>query len=196
MTRFQAEDVVYTKDGRKYYVDLVEDGIVFCSTANGAEADFHPDQLLTEAEWEAEQATRHRSAIPLPNGFRSPAPRPGDIKRCERVIAEVNRLLPDLLGYTAFRVADTILREQSGEGVGVGETKAVIAAFNQTVPPVEQVNLLAAVIGATPDVLIGMLEMSDQEKRQVLGFGALNIGGDFALFRLRLGFSDENPLAG
>ena len=50
MSRFQIDQIVFTRTGIKGYVDLIEDGTVFITASNGVEMDFQESDLMTEAE--------------------------------------------------------------------------------------------------------------------------------------------------
>ena len=52
--RFPPGAVAYAKDGRRYVVDEVADGLAYCTAPGGAETEFPETQLMTEAGFVAQ----------------------------------------------------------------------------------------------------------------------------------------------
>src|SRR4051812_47441188 len=115
--RFSRGDVAYSRDGRSYRVDDVEDDIVYCSTTSGAETEYSADQLLTAAEWKARSgvdADRIYGRLKLSEAYTAKGPLL-DKGAGERVLATIARLMPALLDFAAYQIAADMLR-QAGEG--------------------------------------------------------------------------------
>src|SRR3954471_7719789 len=110
--RFRPGSKAYTKDGRVYAIEAVEAGMVYCSSPNGAEAEFPEAALLNEAEW-ADQSDGRRDAgytrIRQAKVYRSAAAYDRDA--ATRVLTQADRLIPGLLDYVAFTVGVRVLED-------------------------------------------------------------------------------------
>src|SRR5882757_9844219 len=99
---FARGETVYAKDGKKYRVDDVEDGIVYCSSSSGAETEFAADQLFSGEEWEARSAgdrDRLYGRLKVSEAYTKPGPRL-DKGSGEKVLAVLGRLMPELVPFT------------------------------------------------------------------------------------------------
>ena len=185
--RFQRGGVAYAKDGRKYRVDDIEDGIVYCSSAAGAETEFSSDQLLSEAEWEARgKSDRDKvyGRLKLSDAYAKPGPRL-DKGAGEKVLAAIGRLMPALLDFAAYRIAADFLA-QAGEGdllagLSIVKCRAVFDAAGLDV----RIGLLARILGVPPKTLIDAAQIGDNLMRAILSKGMDAYEESLADFRAR-----------
>lgn len=185
--RFQRGGAAYAKDGRKYRVDDVEDGIVYCSSAGGAETEFSADQLLTQAEWDARgkgERDRVYGRLKLSDAYAKPGPRL-EKGAGEKVLAAVGRLHPALLDFAAYRIAVDFLA-QSGErdlvsDLSIGKCRAVFDAAPLDV----RIGLLARLLGVPPKTLLDAAQIGDNLMRAILAKGMETHEESLAEFRAR-----------
>jgi hypothetical protein len=185
--RFQRGGVAYAKDGRKYRVDDVEDGIVYCSSSGGAETEFAPDQLLNQAEWQARakgEGDKVYGRLKLSDAYAKPGPRL-DKGAGEKVLAVIGRLMPALLDFTAYRVAVDFLT-QSGDGALVAGLSIVKCrqVFDSASLDV-RIGLLARILGVPPKTLIDAGQIGDNLMRAILAKGMEAYEESLADFRKR-----------
>ncbi len=172
-SKFRRGATAYTSNGRSYVVDEVEDGVVYCSSENGAETEFSEASLLTEAEWEARSGGK-RGLIysqlrqsPLYGAVPPKVDRAG----AEVVLAKIERLMPGILDFAAFTVASQILAD-AGEGrleaeLSIAKCREIFDAAK----PEVRAGLLASILGMQPDVLVGAGALGDNLMRALLAKG-------------------------
>ena len=185
--RFQRGGVAYAKDGRKYRVDEVEDGIVYCSSDAGAEAEFAVDQLMTQSEWDARgKGDRDRiyAKLKVADAYARPGPRL-EKGAGEKVIAAIGRLMPALLDFAAYRVAVDFLT-QSGEGASVAGLSIVKCRQVFDGAPLDiRIGILARTLGVPPKTLIDAAQIGDNLMRAILSKGMEAYPESLAEFRAR-----------
>jgi hypothetical protein len=183
--RFARGGVAYAKDGKKYRVDDVEDGTVYCSSPSGAETEFAAEHLLSEAEWESRSA-RDRDKIygrlKLSDAYTNPGVRL-DKGAGERVLAAIGRLMPELLGFAAYQIAADLL-QQGGDGTLVSSLSVAKcrAVFDEATLDV-RIGLLARVLGVAPKTLIDAGQIGDNLMRAILAKGIAAQEEKLAAFR-------------
>jgi hypothetical protein len=173
-SRFRPGTAAYTKDGRRYVVEEVSAGIVYCLSDSGAETEYPETQLFNEAEWSARaggnKIDRLYGTIRQSKAF---APYKGRLDRAavERLLTKAERLVPGILDFTAFAMADRVLRE-AGQDYGDADLSIVKCRgiFDAT-PPETRAALLAAFIDSPPDVLVGAGGLGDNLLRAMIAKG-------------------------
>lgn len=171
MTRFTAGSKAYGKDGRVYTVDEVTDGTVYCRSENGVETEFPETHLATPAEWAAQADGRRDlaySRIKQSKAFTSPQ---GKIDRAaaERLLAQADRLTLGLLDFAAFTAATQVLAEQKAslDNLSIVKCRRI---FDQA-PADVRASLLANVLGASADTLIGAAKLGDNMAKAMIDKG-------------------------
>jgi len=185
--RFQRGGVAYAKDGRKYRVDDVEDGIVYCSASSGAETEFAPDQLLNQTEWDTRgKAERDKvyGRLKLSDAYAKPGPRL-DKGAGEKALAVIGRLMPALLDFAAYRIAVDFLTQAGEEalvaGLSIVKCRAVFDAASLAV----RIGLLARILGVPPKTLTDAAQIGDNLMRAILSKGMESYEESLADFRAR-----------
>jgi hypothetical protein len=183
--RFAVGGVAYAKDGRKYRVDDIEGGIVYCSSSSGAETEFTEAQLLSEAEWTAlstRDGDRVYGRLKLSDAYTGAGVRL-DKGAGERVLAALGRLMPEVPNFAAYRAAVDFL-QQSGEGdvvasLSIAKCRAVFDAA-----PLEiRIALVARTLGVPPKTLIDAGQIGDNLMRAILAKAAEGQQESLAQFR-------------
>jgi hypothetical protein len=185
-SKFRLGTIVYTHDGRRYFVDEVDDGIVYCSSDSGAETEFPESKLLTEAEWKARSDgkrtdlyPRLKQAPPYTN-----APKL-DRSAAEQMLLKVGRLAPSVLDFVAHDVAARILTE-NGDGDLVGGLSIVkCRGIYDSADPAVRAGILAQALGVAPDVLVGAARLGDNLMRAMLDKGLASHAEAFEAFQGR-----------
>lgn len=157
-TRFPRGSIVYAKDGRRYVVEAVDDGIVYCTTSSGAETEFPESQLASEAEWASNAKPglqREVSYVRLKQSRHFlPAGEKLDAAAASRLLVKADLLSPGILDFAAFTTAAHILAERNEtdlvERLSVRKCREVFDAA----PPAVRVRLLAGLLGARADALV------------------------------------------
>lgn len=181
-SRFAPGSKAYGKDGRVYTVDEVTGGVVYCRSENGIETEFPEAQLATPAEW-AGQADGRRdlaySRIKQSKTFTSIPPKV-DRAGAERLLAQADRLVMGLLDFTAFTAATRVLEEQKSpaDNLSIVKCRQVFDAA----PPEVRAGLLAALVGAQPDTLIGAAKLGDNMAKAMIDKGLAARAEDFEEF--------------
>lgn len=185
--RFRRGAAAYAKDGRTYVVDEVEDGIVYCSSSGGAEAEFPEAALMNEAEWVARSDGRRDLAYTRLKQARAYVAPVGKLDRAasEQMLVKAERLSPGLLDFTAFTVATRALSETGDQelvpGLSIPKCREV---FDAAVPE-KRASLLAGVLGTAPDALVSAGRLGDNLMRAILEKGLANTADAFEAFRDR-----------
>ncbi len=156
-TRFSRGSTAYAKDGRSYIVEEVADGIVYCTTASGAETEFPEGKLMNAAEWEAKTKVGLQREVSylqlkqsrhfLPAGETSAA-------AADRVLMKAERLSPGILDFAAFTVAVRILAERKEEGLVERLSIRKCRELFDAAPSSVRARLLADLLGARADALV------------------------------------------
>jgi hypothetical protein len=171
--RFQPGAVAYAKDGRRYTVEDVADGLVYCTSAAGAETEFPESQLMNAAEWSARTGGRRDmlygrlKQAPAYARYKGPLERAGS----EQLLAKAERVMPGILDFTAFSVACQIMTT-TGDQDFVPELSIVrCREIFDAAAPETRATLLAGVIGAAPDMLVGASRLGDNLMRAMIEKG-------------------------
>lgn len=185
--RFQRGGVAYAKDGRKYRVDDVEGGVVYCSSDAGAETEFSSDQLLTQTEWEARgKGDRDRlyGRLKLSDAYAKPGPRL-DKGAGEKVIAVIGRLVPGFIDFAAYRVAVDFVTQAGETALVSGLSVAKCRQVFDGAPLEVRVGVLARTLGVPPKTLIDAAQIGDNLMRAILSKGMEAYPESLAEFRAR-----------
>lgn len=164
-TRFPRGSTVYAKDGRSYIVEEVADGIVYCVTSSGAEAEFPEGALTSEDERKVQTKAGPRHEISYDRIKQSrhflPAGEKLDAAASDQMLTKADRLSPGLIDFAAFTVAMRVLAEHNEEDLGdflsVKKSRAVFDAA----PAAIRARLLAEILGARPDALVSAARLGD-----------------------------------
>jgi hypothetical protein len=174
-TRFPVGSTAYAKDGRSYVVEEVADGIVYCTTSNGAETEFPESQLTSEAEWAAKTKVglqREVSYVRLKQSRQFlPAGAALDAAAADRLLVKAERLSPGILDFAAFTVAAHILAEHREadlvERLSIRKCREVFDAA----PPAVRARLLADLLGARPDALVSAVGLGENLLKAMVAKG-------------------------
>lgn len=182
--RFVPGATVYTKDGKSYTVDEVEDGTVYCTSPGGAQTEFAEDSLLNESEWAAKSDgrrdlfyTRLKQAKPYtqPTGKQ-------DAAITGQLLAKIDRLSLGLLDYAAFITAEKVMIDNGDEqlvsGLSIPKCRAV---FDEARPDV-RLSLVAAVLGINTDALLDAGRLGDNLMLALIEKGLASHGEAFEDF--------------
>ncbi len=171
--RFSEGAVAYAKDGRRYTVDEVADGLVYCTGDGGAESEFGETQLFTESEWAARNGGKRDMLYGRLKQARLFGPARGGLDRggAAQAVAKAERLFPGLLDFTAFTAASRVLTEL-GDAAFIPELSIVkCRAIFDSAAPDTQATLLAGMIGAAPETMINASGLGDNLARAMIEKG-------------------------
>jgi hypothetical protein len=172
-TRFVRGAIAYTKDGRSYVVDEVEDGVVYCRTKGGAETEFAEAALFNETEWAAQSGgrrdlfyTRLKQSKPysIPPGKLNPA-------TTEALLTRIEKLSAGILDFTAYTVATRVMDENGDHALisslSIPKCREV---FDGAAPEV-RLSLLAGLLGMGTDALADAGRLGDNLMRALVEKG-------------------------
>lgn len=185
--RFRRGGTAYAHDGRRYTVDDVDGGIVYCSAPGGAEAEFPESALMNEAEWAARSDGRRDLAYSRLKQARAYLNPVAGLDRVasEQLLAKAERLSPGLLDFTAYTVAMRSLAELGSKdlvaGLSIAKCREV---FDAAVPEI-RAGLLATLLDARPEALVGAGRLGDNLMRALLEKGLARHQAEFDSFRDR-----------
>ncbi len=185
--RFKPGAAAYAKDGRRYVVEDIDDGVVYCRSDGGAETEFAEAQLLNEQEWAARAGDRTDRLYGAVRQSKAYAPYKGKLSRAaaERLLAKADRLVPGILDYVAFVLAERALGE-AGLGTAVAELSIVkCREIYDAAPPESRAAMLAGLIGSPPDILVGAVELGDNLLRAMIQKAATAGSVSFEAFGAR-----------
>ncbi|HEX3973704.1 MAG TPA: hypothetical protein VHX19_20385 [Stellaceae bacterium] len=176
--KFPRGSIAYTQNGRRYTVEDVADGTVYCVGDNGAETEFAESALMTETEWAARSEKRAGNVydrIKRGRLYNAPALTSQGAKldraAATTVLGRVDKLSPGILDFVAFTVAGRILAEANeahlAEGLSISKCRAVFdAAALET-----RTGLLASILATPPDVLLNAARLGDNLMRALIEKG-------------------------
>ena len=169
-SKFQPGAAAYTKDGRRYVVDEVEGGMVYCSSSGGAETEFPEAQLMNEAEWSTRSGGRKEMLYARLKQSRAYAPFKGslDAAAAEQLLAKAERVKPGILDFTAFMVARRVMEEADAPDFVAALSIVKCRAIFDAAPPESRAVLLAGMVGSPPHVLVGAADLGDNLLRAML----------------------------
>jgi hypothetical protein len=172
-SRFAPGALVYTKDGRSYIVDEVDDGMVYCRAAGGGETEFAEAALLTEAEWTQQSGGRRDLFYTRLKQSRPYATHSGkqDAATSERLLARIEHLSPGILDFTAFTVASRVATESGNESLIPGLSIAKCRDVFESARPEVRLSLLASLLGMAPDALVDAGRLGDNLARALIEKG-------------------------
>ncbi len=186
-SKFRRGALAYSKDGHEYVVESVEDGIVYCSGENGAEAEFPESALMTDTEWGGRKTGR--ADLAYSRLRQSPAfsklPAKLDRAAAEQTLSKVERLAPGILDFAAFTTATRILADAGEQGLVPGLSIPKCRAVFDEAKPEIRAGLLAGLLGAAPDVLVSAGRLGDNLMRAMIDKGMADHAADFDSFRDR-----------
>jgi hypothetical protein len=173
-SKFRRGAAAYAKDGRRYVVEDIEDGIVYCAAAGGAETEFPEAQLMTEAEWAGRAGSRTDKLYATIRQSTAYAPYKGKLDRsaASQLLAKVDRLVPGILDYAAFISAEHILADTGQDGAGAELSIVKCREIFETAAPESRAVLLAKLIGSPPEVVVGAVSLGDNLLRALIAKAA------------------------
>ena len=171
--RFPPGAAAYAKDGRRYVVDEVAGGTAYCTAPGGAETEFPEAQLMTEAEWTARGGNRRDLIYAKIKQARAYAPYKGALERAasEHLLKRAEQLFPGLLDFTAFSVASRAL-DESGDRTLIPDLSIVkCRELFESATPQTRATLLAGLVGAVPEKIVGGARLGDNLTRAMIEKG-------------------------
>lgn len=171
--RFPPGAAAYAKDGRRYVVDEVAHGVAYCTAPGGAETEFPESQLMTEAEWSARGGNRRDVIYAKVKQARAYAPYKGPLDRAasEHFLNRAEQLFPGLLDFAAFSVASRAL-DESGDRALIPDLSIVkCRELFDGATPQNRATLLAGVVGAVPEKIVGGARLGDNLTRAMIEQG-------------------------
>jgi hypothetical protein len=172
-TRFSPGDIVIAKDGRRYTVDDLADGIVYCSSESGAEVEFGEAQLQSEAEWSAKTDGRRDQVYVRLKQAKPFTQAPGrlDPDAAATLVRKVERLLPGIQDFAAYRTADALLDEWGQREIGVELSTVKCRDIFDAAPPDVKLGLLARLFDMKPEILLNAAGLGDNLLRAMIEKG-------------------------
>jgi hypothetical protein len=183
-SKFWRGSVAYTETGRRYTVEAVEDGTVYCVAESGAETEFSEAAMLTEAEWTARAGRHSKQVYDRLKQSRLYAAPAGRLDRAGAVavLAKVERASPGILDFVAFTTAARILAD-SGEAelaarLSITKCRAV---FEGAAPEV-RAGLVAVTLATQADMLVNAARLGDNLMRALVEKGLAPRAAEFEEF--------------
>jgi hypothetical protein len=172
-SKFRRGAVAFNENGRRFTVEEVEDGTVYCTGDNGAETEFSEAALFTEAEWTARTDKRSGnvySRLKQARAFTTPSGRL-DRAASTAIVTRIEKLSPGILDFTAFTTATHALAE-FGEASAAAELSIskCRTVFDEASPEV-RASLLAALLATAPDMLVNASKLGDNLLRALVDKG-------------------------
>lgn len=186
-SKFRRGAAAFTKDGRRYAVEAVEDGMVYCTSTSGAEAEFPETALMTEAEWAGRSDGRRDivyTRLKQTRAFAAPSAKL-DRAACEQMLAKAERLSPGLLDFTAFTVASRGLIENGDESFLPQLSIAKCREIFDRAKPELRAGMLAGLLGAPAEALVGAGRLGDNLMRAIIDKGLAASVDSYENFRDR-----------
>jgi len=171
--RFPPGAVAYAKDGRRYVVDEVAGDTAYCTAPGGGETEFPESQLMTEAEWSARSGNRRDVIYGKIKQARAYAPYKGTLERAasEHFLKKAEQLFPGLLDFAAFSVASRAL-DESGDRALIPDLSIVkCRELFEGATPQTRATLLAGILGAVPEKIVGGARLGDNLARAMIEKG-------------------------
>jgi hypothetical protein len=172
-SRFSPGAVAYAKDGRRYVVDEIAGGVAYCTAPGGAETEFPEAQLATEAEWSARSGNRRDVVYSKIKQARAYAPYKGTLDRAasEFFLARAAQLFPGILDFAAFSVASRALDESGDRGLIPELSIVKCRELFDSATPQARASLLAGIVGAVPEKIVGGAKLGDNLTRAMIDKG-------------------------
>lgn len=185
--RFRRGGTAYAKDGRRYTVQDVEDGVVYCAAPGGAEAEFPEGALFNEAEWAARADGRRDlgyTRLKQARAYTQPLATL-DRKAAEETLAKVERLEPGLLDFVAHTVATRALGDLGEAELAAGLSITKCREIFDAARPDIRAGLVATLLDAPPQAFVGAGRLGDNLMRAMLKKGLERHEAAFDAFRDR-----------
>lgn len=172
-SRFTPGAKAYTKDGRSYIVDEVQDGTVYCRTTSGAETEFSESDLSNEAEWA--QRSDGRRDLFYTRLKQAPvyttAAGKHDRATSEQVLAKITKVSPSLLDFAAFTVASKVMVDNGDKALIPGLSIAKCREIFDAARPEVRVSLVANLLGMQVGGLVDAGRLGDNLMRALIEKG-------------------------
>jgi hypothetical protein len=172
-SRFTPGAKAYTKDGRSYIVDEVQDGTVYCRTASGAETEFAETDLTSESEWA--QRSDGRRDLFYTRLKQAPvyttAAGKHDRAISEKVLAKITGVSPSLLDFAAFTVASKVMVDNGDKALIPGLSIAKCREIFDSARPEVRVSLVANLLGMQVGGLVDAGRLGDNLMRALIEKG-------------------------
>jgi hypothetical protein len=169
--KFRPGDAVYAKDGRRYIVDEVDDGMVYCSSPSGAETEFPVAQLKSEAEWSGRSGKPEITYGRIKQSREFTAKGKLETAAADALLAKAERLYPGILDFAAFTAARRALAEIGSQDFSAELSIVKCREIFDAVTPAARATVLATLIGAIPDRLVGAAGLGDNLMRAMIDKG-------------------------
>ena len=171
--RFPPGATAYAKDGRRYVVDEVADGLAYCTAPGGAETEFPESQLMTEAEWSARSGNQRDVIYAKVRQARGYAAYKGPLDRAasEHFLGRAEQLFPGILDFAAFSVASRALDESGDRGSIPNLSIVKCRAVFESATPQTRATLLAGIVAAAPEKIVGGARLGDNLTRAMIEKG-------------------------
>jgi hypothetical protein len=182
--RFAPGATVYTKDGKSYTVDDVEEGVVYCTADGGGQTEFAEDALFNESEWAAKSDGRRDLFYTRLKQSRPYTSVTGkqDAATATQLLTKIERLSPGILDFAAFTTAERVMIENGDQqlvsGLSIPKCRTV---FDEARPEV-RLGLLAAMLGIGADALLDAGRLGDNLMRALVEKGLATHGDAFEEF--------------
>lgn len=188
-TRFPRGSTAYAKDGRSYIVDEVADGIVYCTTSNGAETEFTESKLLSEAEWAAKTKVGLQREVSYPRLKQSrhflPDGETFDKAAADRLLAKADGLSPGILDFASVAVAERILAERKEEDLAQQLSVRKCRELFDAAPSPVRARLLAHLLGTRADALVSAGGLGENLLKAMIAKGLEPLQADYEAFQDR-----------
>ena len=172
-SRFIPGAKAYTKDGRSYIVDEVQDGTVYCRTESGAETEFAEADLTSESEWS--QRSDGRRDLFYTRLKQAPvyttAAGKHDRAVSEKVLAKITGVSPSLLDFAAFTVASKVMVDNGDKALIPGLSIAKCREIFDSARPEVRVSLVANLLGMQVGGLVDAGRLGDNLMRALIEKG-------------------------
>jgi hypothetical protein len=172
-SRFIPGATAYTKDGRSYIVDEVQDGTVYCRTTSGAETEFAEADLTSESEWA--QRSDGRRDLFYTRLKQAPvyttAAGKHDRAVSEKVLAKITGVSPSLLDFAAFTVASKVMVDNGDKALIPGLSINKCREIFDSARPEVRVSLVANLLGMQVGGLVDAGRLGDNLMRALIEKG-------------------------
>jgi hypothetical protein len=173
-SKFRRGDTAYAKKtGHAYVVEDIADGVVYCTSENGAETEFPESALSTEAEIAARPDGK-RGMLYARLKQAMAANTPGaklDRNAAAQLLAKIERLSAGILDFAAFSVAERILIESGDQTLVESLSIPKCREAFEAAPPETRAGLLARILDTPPEMLINAGRLGDNLMRAMIQKG-------------------------
>ncbi len=163
--------------------------MVYCTTPGGAETEFPESLLMSEADWAAKTKTGQHREISYDRLKQSrhflPASEKLDAAGAERLLAKAQRLSPGLLDFAALTLATRILVEHREEALIAQLSIRKCRAVFDAAPPAVRARLLADLLAARAEALVGAAALGDNLLTAMFAKGLEPLQAEYEAFQDR-----------